>query len=158
MESNIRAVYAEVDYILSKMPKLYIEKVPIKLREKFRNRKDYNYEVFINKNKHLKEQNLKKETLLIISILKYNYWCKDEEEKKKIEKIFNDNEIRYHEKLKEDYNYEDIFKRKYEQANINEPEENEKSLIKYKSTWYMKLLDFIRKKSVEIKSIFRRSE
>ena len=46
----------------------------------------------IVKGKTLKEQKLSEEALAILAVLNYNYWCKDEERKKELIKIYAEND------------------------------------------------------------------
>ena len=50
MENNLLKAYAEVDKILSFMEVKYVEKVPKKMREMFKNEKLQDYEPNIDKN------------------------------------------------------------------------------------------------------------
>ena len=60
MENNIYKAYAEVDKILSFMDTTYVEKIPQKMRDLFRNEKLQNYEPNIDPKISLDEQNLQK--------------------------------------------------------------------------------------------------
>lgn len=99
--------------------------------------------VTIDKNKKLKEQNVSEECKSLISLIYHNYIA-NEEEKKNIEKIWNENEQRYQRKLSEKYNYEDIFKKKLE--NNEEVSTNESlQLVKYeKHSFWTKILKNIK--------------
>ena len=71
--------YAEVDEILNLLEKEYRERVPEKVRNFFKEAKmpDYNPEIEIGR--PLTEQNLKRETMVLLAILNINYWCNSEE-------------------------------------------------------------------------------
>ena len=99
--------------------------------------------VTIDKNKKLKEQNVSEECKSLISLIYHNYFA-NEEEKKNIENIWNENEQRYQRKLSEKYNYEDIFKKKLE--NNEEVSTNENlQLVKYeKHSFWTKILKNIK--------------
>lgn len=92
MTKVMRQAYAEVDEILKYMPKEYLDKVPIKFRKLFSECKLKNYTVKINPDKPLSEQPVIYDTLVIIAILKYNFWCETEEEKKKMMEQMKENE------------------------------------------------------------------
>ena len=89
MENNLSKVYTEVLLILSYMEQTYVDMIPKKLLELFNEKKDKNYQPNINPNVSLKEQNLQRKTLALLAMLNLNYWCKDENEKKRnAKKVF----------------------------------------------------------------------
>lgn len=91
--------YAEVDYILKHMEDTYVEKVPEDVRRTFEEWKDTEYVVNIDIQKPLEEQNLKRTTLVILSLLNMKYWCETEEEKQEIIKEWEENEKVHSESL-----------------------------------------------------------
>lgn len=99
--------------------------------------------VTIDKKKKLKDQNVSEECKSLISLIYYDYIA-NEEEKKKIEKIWSDNELVYQQKLRERYNPNDIFKKK--RQNYEEIiEKEELQLIEYKKeSFWSKLLNGIK--------------
>ena len=97
MKQSTMEAYAEVDTILDFMDKEYISEIPEKLRNIFREKKAKDYIKNIVPSKPLEEQELKDETLSILAVLNYNYWCKDESEKKELLKLYADNEKKYQE-------------------------------------------------------------
>lgn len=107
-----RQAYSEVDDFLGLLSEEQRNEIPQKLRELFREEKDVNYIKQINPNIPIKKQNLKEETLAIIALLNLQYWCKDEKEKKRLQTIYAQNEKNYQEMLHENYNPNDIFKKK----------------------------------------------
>ena len=105
-----RQAYSEIDELLGLLSEEQRNEIPKKLREFFKEEKDKEYVKNIDSNIPIKQQNLKEETLAIIALLNLQYWCKDEEEKKRLQAIYNQNEKKYQEKLYEEYNPNDIFK------------------------------------------------
>ena len=69
-----------------------VEKVPDKLRELFKREKDKYHYKKIDLYTPISEQGLKDETLAIIAFLNLKYWCEDEEERARLEKIYEENE------------------------------------------------------------------
>ena len=129
MENSLLKAYAEVDKILSFMQISYIEKVPKKLRELFKNEKLKDYDPNIDKNIPLNEQNLERKTYAILAMLNLHYWCNDEE-KQELLKAYSNNDKKREEELREKYNPDNIFTNR-----IKEPEqatEEAKALIEYK--------------------------
>ena len=99
-----RKAYSEVDEFLELLNNEDREKIPQKLRNFFREEKDKSYTKGIILEKTIEEQNLLKETLAIIAFLNLQYWCESEEEKQRLMSIYNNNERKYQEKLREKYN------------------------------------------------------
>ena len=103
--------YTEVNCLLQYLPQSYLDKLPKKLMELIRDQADTQYNIYIDTNKSLLEQNFSDKAIALIAVLKYNYWSTDEE-KQQLEKIFYENENAYQEELLEKYNPDNIFKRK----------------------------------------------
>ena len=103
--------YAEIDEILNLLEDKYREKVPEKVRTFFKEEKMVDYKPTIDVNTPLIQQNLKRETIVLLAILNINYWCENEEEKQ-----FFLNELAKNEdekkKLEEKYNPDNLFKNK----------------------------------------------
>lgn len=108
---STRQAYTEIDKLLSIMPEEYIKKVPLKLREKFKNEKDIFYSFEIDNTKHLNEQGLSSKSLALLAMLKYNYWCNSEEEKNQLKIMFIENEYKYQKQQREKYNLDNLFKK-----------------------------------------------
>lgn len=124
MTKETMQAYTEIDCILSNMPSEYVIKIPEKLREKFKNEKDLEYMFRLEDNKSLNEHNLNRKTRALLAMLKYNYWCKNQDEKQKLVKLFNENQKKHEEYIREIYNPDNIFKNK----NTNEFEKNDNNL------------------------------
>ena len=103
--------YAEIDEILNLLEDKYREKVPEKVRTFFKEEKMVDYKPTIDVNTPLIQQNLKRETIVLLAILNINYWCENEEEKQ-----FFLNELAKNEeekkRLEEKYNPDNLFKNK----------------------------------------------
>lgn len=139
---NIRQAYSEVDEFLGLISNEHRNKIPKKLREFFREEKDTNYIKGINPNVPIKNQKLKEETLGIIALLNLQYWCEDENEKKRLKEVYAKNEKRYQEYLQVQFNPNEIFKKK-------EPTQESLSIVEYKESIIKKLVN-------KIKNIFFR--
>lgn len=92
MKRVMRQAYTEVNEIIKYLPKEYVEKIPIEYRRLFNDASLEDYPVNIDPDKGILEQKLVYETLVILTILKLNYWCESEEEKEKIRKQLEENE------------------------------------------------------------------
>lgn len=141
---NTRQAYSEVAEFLSLLSDEQRKKIPEKLREFFKREKDKEYVKIINTSIPIKDQKLKEETLAIIALLNLQYWCKDEEEKKRLQAIYAQNEQEYQKMLYEVYNPKDIFKKKEETIIENNNEiKKDMQLVKYKEPIFKKIINKI---------------
>ena len=145
--SYIKA-YTEVNCLLEYLPQSYIDKLPKKLIELIKDQSDEQYNIDIDTNKSLLEQNFYKKTKDLIAVIKYNYWSTDEE-KQKLKNLFYENENKYQKELLEKYNPNDIFKKKENKINITETTENNLQMVEYKENLFRRILN-------KIKDIFRK--
>ena len=149
MENNLLKAYAEVDKILSFMEIKYVEKVPKKMREMFKNEKLQGYEPKIDKNLPLDQQNLQRKTLAILTLLNLNYWCENQEEKQELIKAYSENDRKREKEIREKYNPDNIFKKNNDVKKIEKVTEDVTSLIEYKEE------SFIKKILNKIKKLFK---
>ena len=142
---NTRQAYSEIDEFLGLLSSEQRNKVPQKLRELFTQEKDINYKKGINPELPIKDQNLREETLGIIALLNLQYWCEDEEEKRRLKEIYAKNEDEYQQMLRTKYNPDNIFKNK---NNIEEQklqqEENNSLIVVKEEKWYKKIFNIIK--------------
>ena len=150
MENNLLKAYAEVDKILSFMEVKYVEKVPKKMREMYKNEKLQGYEPNIDKNIPLEEQQLERKTLAILAMLNLNYWCENQEEKQELLRAYSDNDKKREEELREKYNPDNIFKNKNKEQDAEQETDKITSVVEYKEK------NFIKKLLDKIKRLFRR--
>lgn len=153
MEENSSLAYSEIFEILKLIEDEYVNRIPKKIIDFFEEERDKEYKPIIDVNIPLDEQNLKRETMVLLAILNYNYWCDSEEEKKEIQKeLIRNSERREQEEkeLAERYNPDNIFKKRNEvKEPITDNSEN-MQLIKYKEQ------GFIKKILLKIMSFFRK--
>lgn len=139
--------YSEVYKILNLLDEEYKERVPAKVRAFFEEERLKDYEPEINTDTPLTEQNLKRETIVLLAILNLNYWCDTPEEKQEILDELSNNE-REKQELIEKYNPDNLFKNKQNDVIENENKINtqEVSLVEYKKQGIFKrILDKITK-------------
>ena len=142
--------YSEVYKILNLLDEEYKERVPAKVRAFFEEERLKDYEPAINADLPLTEQNLKRETIVLLAILNLNYWCDTPEEKQEILDELSNNEKEKQELL-EKYNPDNLFKNK--QQNINdETIQAGNELVVYKKT------NFITKLLNKIKQLFKKNK
>ena len=139
--------YAEIDEILNLLEDDYRERVPKKVRDFFKEEKMKDYHPEIDIEKPLIEQNLKRETMVLLAILNLNYWCENEEEKQRFLNELDKNEEEKKE-LEEKYNPDNLFKKKKQ---IKILKEENTSLIEYKKTNMLKrvferIINFFKRK------------
>ena len=135
----------EVNCLLDYLPQSYIDKLPKKLIELIQNQSSEKYNIDIDTNKSLLDQNFSKKTKDLIAVIKYNYWSTDEE-RKRLKEIFYDNENKYQKELREKYNPDNIFKNKQEKIEVENIEKYSENLpveIK-KETFFEKLINYIK--------------
>lgn len=89
-----------------------INKIPDKFITFLKNNASQNYECKFDYKRPLKELNLKNETRGLIAMICLNYWCETEGQKNSFIEHLNKNEKKYQEELREEYNIDDIFKKK----------------------------------------------
>ena len=142
MKNDLYKAYAEVDEILSFMEDVYIDKIPKKLRELFKNERLEDYKPNVDPKIPLDEQKLQKKTFSILAMLNLNYWCEDEKKKQDLIAIYAEND-RKKEELREKYNPDNLFKKKETEQKIEESQKNTSentALVEYKEDKFFKKL------------------
>ena len=97
MNIETRQAYSEVNSFLEILDRENYNKIPRKLRNYFKREMDQNYIPKIDPKIPIKNQNLKRKTIAIISGLNLQYWCSEEKRRKLLE-IYSNNEIEYQRK------------------------------------------------------------
>lgn len=139
MNKERKEAYVEVLEVLNNMESKYIEKVPSKLIEFFKKNSSKDYEFHLDKTIPFEEQKLKENTINILAMLNLNYWCENEEHKKNLLKKYYDNEMRYQEKLMEQYSTDNLFKKKQEQP--SNTDQNMQLVEQKEIKWYHKIFN-----------------
>ena len=137
---------SELNKILHYMDGSYFNKLPEKFIKFVENNMDKDYRPNISENIPISEQELKKDTKVLLSLLYRNYWC-DEEEKERLKQEDIIKKIEYEKELREKYNPDNIFKdsKKIEVTVENDDVENrETALVEYSGMkWYRKIFNKI---------------
>lgn len=137
---STRIAYAEIDSFIELLPRAEKEKIPSKLKQYFKDEKDKETPKKLSVDIPIEKQNLQEETWNLIAMIYLKYLCEDEEEKKELEQIYDENEKKYREEMKEKYNPEKIFKEREKQQVIqNLPIEVKKE------SFIQKIIKFINK-------------
>ncbi len=149
MNIETRQAYSEVNSFLEILDRENYNKIPRKLRNYFKREMDPNYIPKIDPKIPIKNQNLKRKTIAIISGLNLQYWCSEEKRRKLLE-IYSNNEIEYQKKLREQYNPDNLFKNRTLSNSLGESTEETNDIIVYNENKniFIKLLE-------KIKSIFK---
>ncbi len=138
---DIKIAYSEVLDIINLMEEKYKNKIPNSVLQIFKDEKKENYNPVINIEESFLNQNLQRETLVILAILNLNYWCENEQEKIDLLKEYAENDKIKEEKLRKMYNPDNMFKNK----NTERISENEnKQLIEYKENMFKKIWNKIK--------------
>lgn len=146
MENNLSKAYAELLLIFSYMDQIYVNMIPKKLLELFNEKKDKNYQPKINPNISLSEQNLQRKTLALLAMINLNYWCKDENKRKDMLKMYAENDKKKEKELREIYNTDNIFKKQKNVIKEDNIKQENTELIVYKGqNKIMRLLNKIKR-------------
>jgi len=142
MTKERREAYVEVLEVLEHMDSKYKEKIPKKLIEFFINNSSKEYKFHLKDNTPLEEQNLKEITINVLAMLNLNYWCESEEHKKELLKKYYDNEMKYQEKVMEQYSADELFKRERKSSSIIQ---EDVPIVYEEPKWYSGILKFIKR-------------
>ena len=144
ISQNTRKAYTEVDNFIELLDEYHKSKIPKKLREFFKNEKEKKYIKNIYRNIPIKEQNLLKETLSLIAFLNLQYWCDDEEERKRLRKIYTENEKTSMKQMRIKYDINNIFKERRKEV-IEEENKDNVAMIRYKDSLIQRIINKIKK-------------
>ena len=144
MLDNMMA-YSEIYEILNLMEDEDKERVPQEVRDFFEEQRMKEYKPKIRTDIPLTEQNLRRETVVLLTILVINYWCDSEEEKQSfIDELGKNEKIKM--KLQEKYNPDNLFKnRKKTKEDIVMEQVENVEMIQYKENLFTKLKKWFEK-------------
>lgn len=131
LTATTRIAYAQVNSFLNLLDDEYIQMIPRNIRYFFKQEMDTTYNKPIVADIPIKKQNLTDEALALIAYLNLNYWCKDDAEKERLRKIYQENEDKYNNELRNNqHGADEIFKTKDEEKSeieeiLEDDEENE---------------------------------
>ena len=110
MNQEFKEVAVEINSIFDNLPMDLLNKIPLRIRDFFKDNASTTYSFVYDKSKRLNEQNLKDKTRGIISILYRDFLCNDVERKE-----YYDIYTKYLDKKENEkrvlYNQNDIFKK-----------------------------------------------
>ncbi len=143
MNENTKKVYSEVYQVLNVLGDEYIRRLPKSLYNMLEEKRDTTYNPKYTDEITLDMQNINKESLNILALLQFNYWCDSYEEKLELQNILEENEKIHEENLRKKYNSENLFKNK-KNVYTKEAIENNMAIVEYKENIFRKLINKIK--------------
>lgn len=140
LTKELKLGITETIEILKLADKKEIDKIPKKFMNFLNEYADKEYKFEIGNEMSLKDLKLRKETKNILAIIAYNYWCDTPEKKSKFNELLNNNQKIYEEKLKNQYNPDNLFKNKKQ---VSQNKNDSTALVKYKENIIQKILRFL---------------
>lgn len=141
-------MYSEVYSILNMLGQNYKSSIPKQILNLVENKRFKEYTPKYSVSIPLWKQNISKDATEFICMLHYNYWIKNEDEKKEIDNILTTNQKKKDEYLKIKYNPDNIFKK--QNSNIEKSEETALVQIE-EENWKNKIIKFFNKLLQKIK-------
>ena len=120
MVITTKEMYSEVHSILKILGKEYMEKLPKTILKIIIESREENYNPKYDLSIPLKNQDINRKSIAMITLLHYNYWCETQEEKSKLKKMLEENEEKYQKEIKEKYSNDKIFNNKNIENKIEE--------------------------------------
>ena len=146
IEYNKRLV--EVSVILKHLNKNDYDKIPKELIDRIEKNKDLEYIWNYDETKDLKNQNVSKDTIAILSYINMQYLL-NEDQKKFVQEIFSENQKKIENIKKEKYDTDNLFKNKKVEG--TKVQEEVHALVEYKEK------NLIQKVWDKIKSLLKRN-
>lgn len=131
----------EVSEILNHLKKSDYDKIPKEVIDIIEKNKDKEYIWKYDETKDLKNQNVSKDTIAILSYINMQYLL-NEEQRKFVQEIFNENQKKLENLKKDKYNLDNLFKDK--QINLDTSKTSELSISKYKESIFTKIKNWLK--------------
>ena len=148
MDTQTKEIYSEVYSILHMLGEEYINKLPASLYTMIKEEKLESYNPTYDKKISIDKQHVKRDTLALLALIHISYWCNSEEEKQELNSLFNNNEEKHQEEIREKYNPDNIFKARIEkmQQSVRKQEEtaHDTSIVEYKENIFTKIINKIK--------------
>ncbi len=139
----------ELDEILNYLSVENLEKIPIEIRNSINEHKDKEYIWKYDETKELKEQELDRKTIAMLSYLNMEYFL-NEEQKEFMQNLHNLNEQKREKEKQEKYNPDNLYKNRTS-TTIQETINENVAMVEYKESVFKKFLN-------KIKMLFRKSK
>ena len=155
MVITTKEMYSEVYGILKALGNKYIDKLPKTVLKVITECKEENYNPEYSMSIPLKEQDINRKSLAMITLFHYNYWCETEEERKKFKNMLETNEEKHQKEMQEKYSNDKIFNKattKIEEETISEKVDRfvevsnqiTANIVEYKQSFFNKIIDKIK--------------
>jgi len=147
MNKKAKIMYSEIYNILNIMSEEYVKRIPNNLYELIKNNRLEGYNPTYNTNDSIVNQKMSKDTASMLVLLKLNYWCDNEEEKKRIEALLKDNSDKHKNIMREMYSSENMFKKineEREKMKVKDETKDELIVIKEEKSFFKKFLNKIK--------------
>lgn len=131
----------EVSEILNHLKKSDYDKIPKEVIDIIEKNKDKEYIWKYDETKDLKNQNVSKDTIAILSYINMQYLL-NKEQRKFAQEIFNENQKKLENLKKDKYNSDNLFKDK--QINLDTSKTSELSISKYKESIFTKIKNWLK--------------
>lgn len=131
----------EVECVLNKMNEQNIKKIPQEFWEFLNKNKDINYNFKYDDSKCITENNLHIDTISLLTYINMNFLL-DDEAKKEMISLLNEDEIIAEEQRRKQYNPDSIFKNRIDK-HIEQTSENV-NMIEYKESVFQKIISKLR--------------
>ena len=118
-------------------------RIPKKVISYIENNKSKDFNWKIDKTMSLEKQNLLPTTKELLTVLYRDYMC-DDIEKKKLNKILNENEIKYQNDMREKYDHDNIFKNRQKTVEYTEKPKENAEIVTYKESFFSKIISKIK--------------
>ena len=137
----------ELEEVLNHLDGNDYNKIPNELIDAIKSNKDKTYEWKYDETKSLKEQELDRNTIAMLSYINSEYLL-NEDEKELMKKIYDMNEQKAEEEKRKKYNPDNLFENKQNNkmaTNEETSETEELSLVEIKEEkWYQKVISYIK--------------
>ena len=135
----------EVDEVLKYLSEEDLSKIPEDIRQAIKENKDKEYVWKYDDTKPLKDQNISRDTIILLSYLNMEYLL-NEEQKELMQKIHDFNERKSEEAKAEKFRVDDLFKENEPTQEKVEQRTNiqEQSLVEYKENFLKRLINKIK--------------
>lgn len=140
-------VYKEVFTTLSFFSDDLIDKIPSNVLEAIGNLSlNSNANLYIDKGKSLKSQDISEDSKNLISLIYYTYIA-NENEKNELLKLWNENENKYQEQLRKEYNLDNLFQHQRKENTVAKSiSVFDTAMVEYrKETLFFKVKNFIKR-------------
>ena len=155
-----KEMYSEVYAVLNLLGNSFITKLPPSLYSMIQEQKLDTYTPKYTMEIPLSKQNLKKQSVAMITLLQLKYWCRNDEERQNLKNILEENTRKNEQEMREKYSTDNLFKRKstiqqndesVERSENIEEEQQERptAMVEYKESFIRKIINIF-------KSIFKR--